>query len=129
MPAELRVVVAEDSILMRTGVVGLLSGAGFEVVAEAGDAGELLDAVRLSRPDVAVVDIRMPPGFRDEGLRAALVIRAELPDVGVLILSQRVEEGVALELLGDRPEGVGYLLKDRVLEPASFAEAVRHVAR
>jgi DNA-binding NarL/FixJ family response regulator len=129
MAAELRVVVAEDSILMRTGVVGLLTGAGFDVVGEAGDAGELLDAVRAGRPDVAIVDIRMPPGFRDEGLRAALAIRAELPEVGVLILSQRVEEGVALELLGDRPEGVGYLLKDRVLEPASFAEAVRQVAR
>jgi DNA-binding NarL/FixJ family response regulator len=129
MSAELRVVVAEDSILMRTGVVGLLGGAGFDVVAEAGDAEELLDAVRRSRPDVAVVDIRMPPGFSDEGLQAALVIRAELPQVGVLILSQRVEEGVALQLLGDRPDGVGYLLKDRVLEPASFAEAVRQVAR
>ena len=129
MAVALRVVVAEDSILMRTGVVGLLTGAGFDVVGEAGDADELLEAVRRTQPDVAVVDIRMPPGFSDEGLRAALVIRADLPDTGVLILSQRVEEGVALELLGDRADGVGYLLKDRVLEPASFAEAVRQVAR
>jgi DNA-binding NarL/FixJ family response regulator len=128
MTVALRVVVAEDSILMRTGVVGLLTGAGFDVVGEAGDADELLEAVRRTQPDVAVVDIRMPPGFSDEGLRAALVIRADLPDTGVLILSQRVEEGVALELLGDRADGVGYLLKDRVLEPASFAEAVRQVA-
>jgi DNA-binding NarL/FixJ family response regulator len=128
MAVALRVVVAEDSILMRTGVVGLLTGAGFDVVGEAGDADELLEAVRRTQPDVAIVDIRMPPGFGDEGLRAALVIRADLPETGVLILSQRVEEGVALELLGDRPDGVGYLLKDRVLEPASFAEAVRQVA-
>jgi DNA-binding NarL/FixJ family response regulator len=129
MSVALRVVVAEDSILMRSGVVGLLRGAGFDVVGEAGDGEELLEEVRLRRPDVAVVDIRMPPAFSDEGLQAALAIRAELPGTGILILSQRVEEGVALELIGDRPDGVGYLLKDRVLDPRSFADAVRQVAR
>lgn len=126
--APCRVVVAEDSLLMRVGVVQLLCDAGFDVVGEAGNGDELLRHVREQRPDVAVIDIRMPPDFVDEGLQAALVTRVELPDVGVVILSQRVEEGLADRLLGDRPSGVGYLLKDRVLEPASFAEAVRQVA-
>jgi DNA-binding NarL/FixJ family response regulator len=127
--ARLRVVVAEDSLLVRTGVVQLLSAADFAVVGEAGDGDELLETVRRERPDVAVVDVRMPPRFEDEGLNAAMQIRTEFPEVSVIVLSQRVEEGVAESVLGDRPAGVGYLLKDRVLEPSGFAEAVRQVAR
>jgi DNA-binding NarL/FixJ family response regulator len=123
-----RVVVAEDSVLLRAGVVHLLEDAGFEVVGEAGDAEELLEAVRTLRPDVAVTDIRMPPTHTDEGLRAARTIRAELPGTGVLVLSQYVEEHYAIELLGDSAEGVGYLLKDRVADPRGFADAVRQVA-
>jgi DNA-binding NarL/FixJ family response regulator len=123
-----RVVVAEDSVLLRAGVVHLLEDAGFEVVGEAGDAEELLEAVRRLRPDVAVTDIRMPPTHTDEGLRAARTIRSELPGTGVLVLSQYVEEHYAIELLGDSAEGVGYLLKDRVADPRGFADAVRQVA-
>jgi DNA-binding NarL/FixJ family response regulator len=125
----LRVVVADDSLLVREGVVRLLEAAGFEVVAEAGDGDELLAAVRAHRPDAAVVDIRMPPTHTDEGVRAAGAIRAEFPQTGVLVLSQHAEEGYALRLLGDRPEGVGYLLKDRVGDARSLAQAVRQVAQ
>jgi DNA-binding NarL/FixJ family response regulator len=125
----LRVVVAEDSFLLRTGVVRVLEGAGFAVVGEAGDAEELLQQVALHRPDVAVTDIRMPPTNTDEGVRAAMKIRAEQPGTSVLVLSEYVRESYALQLLGERPQGVGYLLKQRVTEPASFAEAVREVAR
>ena len=123
----LRVVVAEDSVLLRAGVVHLLQAAGFDVVAEAGDADELLAAVRLHRPDVAITDIRMPPTQTEEGLVAAATIRAELPGTGVVVLSQYVEEAYATELLGESAEGVGYLLKDRVADPAGFADAVRQV--
>ena len=123
-----RVVVAEDSVLLRAGVVSLLEDAGFDVVGQAGDAEELLHAVRTLRPDVAVTDIRMPPTHTDEGLRAARTIRDELPDTGVLVLSQYLEEPYAFELLGDSAEGVGYLLKDRVGDPRGFADAVRQVA-
>ena len=125
----LRVVVAEDSFLTRAGVVRVLEGAGFAVVGEANDAGELLAQVREQRPDVVITDIRMPPTHTDEGVQAAAVIRAELPHTGVLVLSQYVRESYALELLGETATGVGYLLKDRVMEPHGFVEAVRQVAR
>ena len=125
----LRIVVAEDSFLLRAGVVRVLEDTGFAVVGEAGDADELLAQVREHRPDVAVTDIRMPPTNTDEGVRAAAVIRAEHPGTGVLVLSQYVKESYALELLGEGAAGVGYLLKDRVTEPAGFAEAIRQVAR
>jgi DNA-binding NarL/FixJ family response regulator len=125
----LRVVVAEDSLLLRAGVVHVLQDAGFQVVAEAGDAEELLREVRTHKPDVAVTDIRMPPTHSDEGLRAARTIRTEMPGTGVLVLSQYAEEAYAVELLGEGAEGVGYLLKDRVADPRGFADAVRQVGR
>jgi len=123
----MRVVVADDSVLLREGVVRLLEEAGIEVVGQAGDAEELLRKVRAHKPDVAVVDVRMPPSNTDDGLRAAQQIRGELPEVGVLLLSQYIEEGYALELLEDGAEGVGYLLKDRVAEVERFIDAVRRV--
>jgi serine/threonine-protein kinase len=128
-PGAMRVVVAEDSVLLRAGVVHLLEAAGFDVVAQAGDADELLRAVREHRPDVAVTDIRMPPTHTDEGLVAARKIRAELPGTGVLVLSQYAEEAYAVELLGESAEGVGYLLKDRVADPRGFADSVRQVGQ
>jgi serine/threonine-protein kinase len=128
-PGALRVVVAEDSVLLRAGVVHLLQGAGFDVVAEAGDADALLAAVREHKPDVAITDIRMPPTQTDEGLQAARTIRAEQPETGVLVLSQYAEEQYATALLGDSAEGVGYLLKDRVGDPSGFADAVRQVGQ
>jgi DNA-binding NarL/FixJ family response regulator len=123
-----RVVVADDSVLLREGVVRVLDEAGFEVVAQAGDADDLLRKVRAHKPDVAVVDVRMPPTNTDDGLRAAQQIREELPGVSVLVLSQYVEEGYAMELLADSAEGVGYLLKDRVAEINRFTDSVRRVA-
>jgi DNA-binding NarL/FixJ family response regulator len=125
----LRVVVAEDSFLTRAGVIRVLERAGFAVVGEAHDAEELLAQVREQRPDVVITDIRMPPTHTDEGVRAAAVIRAELPHTGVLVLSQYVNESYALQLLGESAAGVGYLLKERVLEPQGFVDAVRQVAR
>jgi DNA-binding NarL/FixJ family response regulator len=124
----LRVVVADDSVLLREGVVRLLEENGFEVMGQAGDADDLIRKVRAHKPDVAVVDIRMPPTNTDDGLRAALEIRAELPDTGVLVLSQYVEEGYALDLVGDSAGGVGYLLKDRVADVERFVDSVRRVA-
>jgi DNA-binding NarL/FixJ family response regulator len=123
-----RVVVADDSVLMREGIVRLLEEAGHEVVAQAGDADDLTRKVRAHKPDVAVVDIRMPPTNTDDGLRAALALRAELPDTGVLVLSQYVEEGYAVDLLSEGGAGVGYLLKDRVGEIGLFTDAVERVA-
>jgi DNA-binding NarL/FixJ family response regulator len=123
-----RVAIAEDSVLVREGIARVLGNAGFEVVAEVGDADELLAAVRELKPDVAVVDIRMPPGGADDGLVAALQIRAELPQVGILVLSQYVEEHYAMRLLEDGAEGVGYLLKERVGEVGRFIDAVQRVA-
>jgi DNA-binding NarL/FixJ family response regulator len=123
----MRVVVAEDSVLLREGVVRLLQEAGMEVVGQAGDAEDLLRKVRAHKPDVALVDIRMPPTQTDEGLRAAATIRAEQPQTGVLVLSQYVEEAYALELLADNAEGVGYLLKDRVADVERFVDSVRRV--
>jgi DNA-binding NarL/FixJ family response regulator len=121
-------VVADDSVLLREGVVRLLEDAGMEVVGQAGDAEELVRKVRAHKPDVAVVDVRMPPSNTDDGLRAAQEIRAELPGTAVLVLSQYVEESYALELLADDAEGVGYLLKDRVAEVDRFIDAVRRVS-
>ncbi len=125
----LRVVVADDSFLVRAGVVRVLEDTGFVVVGEARDAEELLDQVREHRPDVVITDIRMPPTHTDEGVRAAAVIRSELPQTGVVVLSQYVKESYAVQLLEESAAGIGYLLKDRVTEPRSFAEAVNEVAR
>jgi DNA-binding NarL/FixJ family response regulator len=122
-----RVIVADDSTLLREGVVRLLQEAGFEVAGQAADGEELLRKVRAHKPDVAVVDVRMPPTHTDEGLRAAREIRAELPEVGVLVLSQYVEVAYARELLAESAEGLGYLLKDRVADVAALTEAVRRV--
>jgi DNA-binding NarL/FixJ family response regulator len=124
----MRVVVADDSVLLREGVVRLLEENGFDVVAQAGDAEDLIRKVKAHKPDVAVVDIRMPPTNTDDGLRAALEIRAELPDTGVLVLSQYVEEGYALDLVGESAGGVGYLLKDRVADVDRFVDSVKRVA-
>jgi DNA-binding NarL/FixJ family response regulator len=123
-----RIVIAEDQALLRQGIVRLLADAGFEVVAEAGDAPDLLRKVSAHKPDVAIVDVQMPPDNTDDGLRAALEIRASHPDVGVLMLSQYVEERYAVDLIGDNAEGVGYLLKDRVTDFSLFADAVKRVA-
>jgi DNA-binding NarL/FixJ family response regulator len=123
-----RVVIADDAVLLREGLARVLAENGFDVVAQAGDAYELRHAVARERPDVAIVDVRMPPSQTDEGARAALKIREEQPEVGVLLLSQVVEAQSALQLLRDSPEGFGYLLKDRVLEVDEFLAAVRHVA-
>ena len=124
----MRVVIAEDSVLLREGLTRLLTEAGHDVVAAAGEAEEFLRAVGEHQPDAVVVDVRMPPTFTDEGLRAALVVRSRWPEVGVLVLSQYVEERYATELLSDRPHGVGYLLKDRVADLAEFLEALDRVA-
>jgi DNA-binding NarL/FixJ family response regulator len=124
----MRVVVADDSVLLREGVVRILADAGFDVVGQAGDADELMLKVRSYSPDVAVVDIRMPPTHTDEGLQAAQEIREKHPGVGVLVLSQYIEPAYAMELLADSAEGVGYLLKDRVSDVREFADAVRRVA-
>jgi len=123
-----RVVLAEDSVLLREGIARILEEAGIEVVGQAGDADDLVRKVRAHKPDVAITDIRMPPSHTDEGLRAAHEIRAELPEVGVLVLSQYVEEGYALDLLADNAAGVGYLLKDRVGDVDAFLDAVRRVS-
>ena len=124
----LRVILAEDSVLLREGLVRLLQAAGFEVVDACPDAETFLASVREHRPDLVVVDVRMPPTFTAEGLQAALVVRAELPEVAVLVLSQYVEETYATELLAGRPRGVGYLLKDRVADTGEFIDALRTVA-
>ena len=125
----MRVVVADDSVLLREGIVRLLQDAGFEVVAQAGDAEDLMRKVSAHKPDVAVVDIRMPPTQSDDGLRAALEIRQRLPGTGVLVLSQYLEEGYALELVSDSAEGTGYLLKDRVADVERFVDSVRRVGQ
>jgi DNA-binding NarL/FixJ family response regulator len=123
-----RVAIAEDSVLLREGLARLLTDAGFEVLARCGDADELLRAIRDEPPDVVIVDIRLPPTHTDEGLRAALSIRADHPGTGVLVLSQYVEVGLAMKLLADSAEGVGYLLKDRISDVPDFLDAVRRVA-
>ncbi|RVX40408.1 LuxR family two component transcriptional regulator [Nonomuraea polychroma] len=123
----MRVILADDSVLLREGLTRLLDDAGHEVVAAVGDAPALLDAVEHHRPDVAVIDVRMPPAHKDEGLRAALEIRDRRPEVGVLVLSQYVEPHYAARLLAGRTEGLGYLLKDRVSEVADFLESLERV--
>jgi len=122
-----RVVVADDVLLTRQGIVRLLRDAGIEVVAEAEDAQGLLRHVSLTRPDVALVDIRMPPTHTDEGLVAAQTIRAQHPQVGVLVLSQYVEPSYAMRLLQEQPERVGYLLKERVFDIATVVDALRRI--
>ena len=124
----MRVVIAEDNALLREGLVLLLNSAGHEVVAVVGSGPEIVPAIVAHRPDAAVLDVRMPPGFRDEGLRAALAARKEIPGLPVLVLSQYVEESYAAELLGDGASGVGYLLKDRVGRVDEFLDALQRVA-
>jgi DNA-binding NarL/FixJ family response regulator len=123
-----RVVIAEDQLLLREGLSRLLAESGFDVVAQAADAPELLRKVSAHHPDVAIVDVQMPPNLSDDGLRAAVQIRREHPEVGVLMLSQFRDEAYAMDLIGDDARGVGYLLKDRIGELAAFAEAIRRVA-
>jgi DNA-binding NarL/FixJ family response regulator len=123
-----RVAIVEDGVLLREGLVHLIGAAGHEVVAQLGDAEGLLGHVRTERPDVVILDIRLPPSHTDEGLRAALELREHEPGVGVLVLSQYVELGLAMKLLADSAEGVGYLLKDRVSDVQEFVAAVERVA-
>jgi DNA-binding NarL/FixJ family response regulator len=123
-----RVVVAEDDVLLREGIVRLLAEAGFDVVGRAGDAEDFLRKALAHRPDVAVVDIQMPPGHGADGLRAALELRTRQPTTGVLVLSSHYEESYALDLIGDSAEGVGYLLKERVGDVEAFTDAVARVA-
>jgi DNA-binding NarL/FixJ family response regulator len=124
----LRVLIADDEVLLRAGIARLLERAGMEVVAEAGDAREALQAVVEHRPDVAICDVQMPPEGTDDGLRLAIAIRREHPQTAVVVLTQFVEERYPLELIGDDAEGVGYLLKQRVADAQSFVDAVRRVA-
>ena len=124
----MRVIVADDSVLLREGVTRLLENAGHEVVGQAADRDELMRKARAHKPDVAIIDIRMPPTHTNEGLQAARAIREEMPDTGVVVLSAYIEETYALELLGEDAAGVGYLLKDRVWDGDRFAETVRRVA-
>ena len=126
---QVRVVIADDSVLLREGIARLLVESGFDVVGQAGDAEDLLRKVGAHKPDIAVIDVRMPPTHTDEGLRAAHRIRAEYPDTAVLVLSQYVEEAYAVELLSESTERTGYLLKDRVADVRTFADAVRRVAK
>ena len=124
----LRVCIGEDDVLLREGIARILTGAGLEVVAQSGDADDLLRRTLGHRPDIAVIDVQMPPRGEDDGLVAALELRRRLPATGVLILSQYCEPAFAVELIGDRPEGVGYLLKQRVGDVTTFIEAVTRVA-
>ncbi len=124
----MRIVIAEDAVLLRAGLTRLLVDAGEDVVATVGDADALLEVVERLQPDLAVVDVRMPPANTDDGLRAALTIRARWPRVGILVLSQYVEEEYATELVAGSTEGIGYLLKDRVADVGDFVAAVRRVA-
>ena len=128
MSDPIRVVIADDSVLLREGLARLLEESGFEVAGQAGDGEDLLRKVGAHKPDVAVVDVRMPPTHTDEGLRAARAIRAEHPGTAVLVLSQYVEEAYALDLLAESTERTGYLLKDRVSDVDTFTDAVRRVA-
>jgi DNA-binding NarL/FixJ family response regulator len=124
----LRVAIGEDDVLLREGVARILTGAGLEVVAQSGDADDLLQRTLAFRPDVVVTDVRMPPRQEDDGLRAAMELRRRSPQIGVLILSQYCEPAYVMDLVGDRPEGVGYLLKERVGDVAAFLDAVTRVA-
>lgn len=125
----MRIVIAEDGVLMREGLRSLLSGEGHDVVAEVGDADALRAAVRKLEPDLAIIDVRMPPTQTDEGVQAAVDLRAELPDLSILLLSQDVETRLALTLMEHQPSGFGYLLKNRVLVIDDFLDAVQRVAR
>ena len=127
-PRPLRVVVADDSALLREGIASLLVDAGHEVVGRSGSADDLLLKVRSYTPDIAIIDVRMPPGYADDGLVAAVEIRRSHPDVAVLVLSQHLEPAYMLELVGDDASGVGYLLKDRVRDVTEFVDAVERVA-
>ncbi len=124
----IRVVIGEDDVLLREGIAGILERAGLEVAAQTGTADDFLRRTQGLRPDVALVDIQMPPGNADDGLRAALELRAKRPETGVVVLSQFFEESYAVDLIGDRPEGVGYLLKERVGDVSVFVDAVSRVA-
>ena len=123
-----RVVIGEDDLLLREGVARILVEAGFDVVAQAGDADDLLRKALAHRPDVAIVDVQMPPGHGDDGLQAAVKLREQRPQTGVLVLSQFYEERYAVDLIGDSAEGVGYLLKERVGDIRAFTDAVQRVA-
>lgn len=123
----MRIVIAEDSVLLQEGLIRFLTESGHEIVAAVGDAEALIDAVDLHRPDLAVVDVRMPPTMSDDGLRAALQIRKDLPEVKILVLSQYVEEEYATELLADQRGGIGYLLKERIADVHEFQDAVLRV--
>jgi DNA-binding NarL/FixJ family response regulator len=124
----LRVVIGEDDVLLREGIARLLAEAGFDVVAQTGNADDFLRRTLAHKPDVAVVDVQMPPRHQDDGLQAAMALRNSLPATGVLVLSQFYEESYALDLIGERPEGVGYLLKERVGDVSAFIDAVQRVA-
>ena len=128
MSPRLRVVIGEDDVLLREGIGRLLAEAGFEVVGQTGDADDFLRKALAHRPDVAVIDIQMPPGHGADGLRAALELRTRLPTTGILVLSSHYEEGYALDLIGDSAEGIGYLLKERVGDVEAFTDAVARVA-
>jgi DNA-binding NarL/FixJ family response regulator len=127
-PPALRVAIGEDDVLLREGIARILSGAGLQVVAQAGDADELVHRTLAYRPDVVIADVQMPPRREDDGLRAAVELRRRLPGLGILILSQYCEPSFAVQLIGDRPEGVGYLLKERVGDVAEFTDAIARVA-
>jgi DNA-binding NarL/FixJ family response regulator len=128
MSEGIRVLVADDSVLLREGLVRLLEESGCEVVAQAGDAEELLRKARAHKPEVAIVDVRMPPDNTDDGLRAALTIRSEQPETGVLVLSQYIEQQYAIELIGGAHEGIGYLLKERITDVGTLLDAVHRIA-
>src|ERR1700749_5295668 len=128
MSAQMRVVIGEDDVLLREGIARLLVEAGFEVVAQAGDAPDLLRKGLAHRPSVVIADVNMPPGHGDDGLQAAVALRHQRPETGVLVLSQYYEERYALDLIGERADGVGYLLKERVGDVDAFVEAVNRVA-
>jgi DNA-binding NarL/FixJ family response regulator len=124
-----RVVIGEDAVLLQVGLVQVLEEAGESVLAAVGDAPSLIEAVERHRPDVAIIDVRMPPGMTDDGLQAALEIRRRWPETAILVFSQYIEQAFASELLVTGTEGLGYLLKDRVAEVAEFVDAVRRVGR
>jgi DNA-binding NarL/FixJ family response regulator len=124
----IRVVIGEDDVLLREGIARIIESAGFEVLAQTGNADDFLRRARAHRPDVAVVDVQMPPTTQDDGLRAALELRQALPETGVLVLSGHFEESYAVDLIGDHAEGVGYLLKERVGDVSVFLDAVQRVA-
>ncbi len=128
MSEPLRIVIGEDDVLLREGVARLLDDAGLEVVGRAGDADDFLRKTLAHRPDVAIVDVQMPPRHEDDGLQAAMTLRERLPEIGVLVLSQFYEESYALNIIGDRAQGVGYLLKERVADVDAFVDAVERVA-